>query len=108
MTTAHTASEAPPPYPGPSSAFVLPLYETATGPEYWDDSSCLPPYQSRTSQRFHPYMRILPVHRNYIPHQVRLLPLTSFASSHGDTHGQEKSFEEFYKSLQASANRQAV
>ncbi|KAH0590473.1 hypothetical protein H2248_000622 [Termitomyces sp. 'cryptogamus'] len=82
MTIPSTASDLPPPYAGPSGAFVLPPY----GTDHWDDSSCLPPYQARTGQRFHPYNRILPVHRGYIPRQ-------------------EKSFEEFYRSLQQSVNR---
>ncbi|KAG5720000.1 hypothetical protein E4T56_gene6847 [Termitomyces sp. T112] len=86
MTIPSTASYPPPPYPGPSSAFVLPPYETATSLDHRDDSSCLPPYQARTGQRFHPYHRILPVHRGYIPRQ-------------------EKSFKEFYRSLQQSVNR---
>ncbi|KAG5724190.1 hypothetical protein E4T56_gene15289 [Termitomyces sp. T112] len=86
MTIPSTASDPPPPYAGPSGAFVLPIYETATSLDHWDDSSCLPPYQARTGQRFHPYNRILPVHRGYIPRQ-------------------EKSFEEFYRSLQQSVNR---
>ncbi|KAG6840018.1 hypothetical protein C0991_009549 [Blastosporella zonata] len=87
----NTPHDAPPPYSGPpppvvaSSAFVIPTYAHATSSDAWDDPSCLPPYQGRTGQRYHPYMRILPVHRNYIQPQ-------------------EKCFEEWYRTLQRSTS----
>lgn len=60
MTEAFPGLEAPPPYP---SAFALPPYETVTSLDTWADSYCLPPYQFRTAQRFHPYLRIFPNRR---------------------------------------------
>ncbi|KAG6866788.1 hypothetical protein C0991_008724 [Blastosporella zonata] len=74
---------APPPYYArqtpPVTAFLLPSYHDAMGSDTWDVPSCLPPYQARTGQRFHPYMRIL------------------------RDADQTESFQTFYRSLQTSS-----
>ncbi|KAG5728556.1 hypothetical protein E4T56_gene19632 [Termitomyces sp. T112] len=57
-------NDTPPPYPG-SNSFPLLSYDETTAADDAADSLRLPPYQPRTTRRYHPYLRVNNRPRNF-------------------------------------------